>query len=233
MTIIPSPPKKVKYPGFRQGGIFSYLPWKIPEKILFPLCVGALLLAYPMRSLAAEDLQEKPSQEVIERCAGKMLPEPPPCMGDMVEPPPCKGEIAAPPPPPEPPPCSGIVAPPPCRGRISLPPDIPQAPYRILSLEDYAENARQYVGMPVRLSGTLGKTDKGKLVGEGYYIFKGTPRSDGQLAGCPLVGSIKGLSEGSTVVVEGRVVQQHGGDSNQGTSGTYYALSIDRIFLQE
>lgn len=227
---------KPDYPGVpKRLGFWNQLFSTLRTQVTLPLCVVFLLTgtpgfsqqspqATPGKGVAASADKESPPPAP---CKGEMVaPQPPPCKGDMVAPPPCSGKISQPP---EPPPCDGFVAPYP-----DPPPTPPVRYFRMVNLEDFYRNARDYLGMQVRMQGTFDRNSRDSLPGQGFYIFKndsGNP--GGPVFGCPLVGNVETGLTGRRVDVEGIIVKRRPADGSRTVSGSYYALEVERMFLSE
>ena len=202
------------YPGF-QPGKKRLDSWFIffKGKISLPGCLLLLLSFNPVSAENLNRVQETDFQVV------QFVPPP----KNQQPLPICKGRAPI-----DPAPCAGEMAPP--------RPDSPDHPgpvklYKIVSLSDYYANAKSFLGMRIRMSGTLARNPDVTLADEGYYIFQEKPANEsGNLFGCPLVGDIGGFSEGRSVEVEGIVVRKTGEVEEGSSRGAFLALEIENIF---
>lgn len=183
-------------------------------------------------------------------CAGAPVPNPPPppppCTGDVVSPPiddpnpPCTGESIAPPVK-DPPPCRGSIPapndPPPCAGIVEPPmpptPPVPPPPattlFRDVSLGAFCADPKSWLALQVRMRGSIRHMSDPDYPGGGFVLEDGTSIGTA-LARAPLVGGIRESDIGSATI-EGRVVQLEGRNPLTRQTGTWYAISVDRIIL--
>lgn len=210
-----------KYPGFRKRKkLYEALAWVIKGHVTLPLCFIFLLACGSLNAQEKTQPVNPPTSQAQNREAQH------PCKGKVAMPHPSQDQL-------ETPPCAGVVAPPPCKGEVATPyppPEPPERFYRVTSLVEFYANARTYVGLRLRITGTLGRMRSGPLIDQGYYIFQESTGSQfGNMYGCPLIGSGSSISEGSQVTVEGTVVRRRGNPAG-GPRGTYYALQIEQIY---
>lgn len=196
-------------------------------------------------------------------CKGKVaLPdtqnEAPPCLGKIApsSPPPCAGAPVPNPPEPQdpPPPCTGIVAPPPCKGdapgpitepppcsgeiAVPLPRPVPPVPpppatilFRDVSLGAFCADPKSWLALQVRMRGTVRRMSDPDYPGGGFVLEDGTSIGSA-LARAPLVGGLRESDHGPATI-EGRVIQVEGRNPLTGQSGTWYAISVDRVILEQ
>jgi len=226
MRLFPVKKPEPGYPGFRPGKkIIESLTLFLKVKITIPVCVGLVL------SCTSISAQTSNNSDLFRLVKLQRISQSEPQEERKI----CRGSIADDP---APPPCRGIVSPdphpPPCRGDIALPEPPPKpiqiTSYREVTLENFYHNARNYLGMKLRIRGILRRMRNSVLPESGFYLFHPDSANNlGNLYGCPLVGVFDGKRDGDRVVAEGTVVRRECPPSDNEVPDKIYAVQIESL----
>jgi len=216
--------------------------------------VGSAKSRGPSSELEAQPCRGKvAAPEPNPPCAGAPMPNPPPppqqqeipCKGDYSPPPidnpapPCSGESIAPSVN-DPPPCAGGLKGPvpptppttvPCTGSVPAPTPVPPSTtlFRDVPLGAFCADPKSWLALQVRMRGSVRRMSDPDYPGGGYVLEDGTSIGSA-LARAPLVGSVN-ESDLGPATIEGRIVQLDGRNPLTRQTGTWYAISVDRIIL--